>query len=91
MSQSKILLTAGTLLGSLGFTRGVQHYTYQTTNRKEQYYYSSAFGFGLGGILMYLNPILIGPTVYKEIYRLEVNLREDLKEEKNTEYYNILF
>lgn len=39
---------------------------------------------------MYANPLLFPITASKEIYRLEVNLR-NLENEKKTDYYNNLW
>jgi hypothetical protein len=91
MSRAKIIIAAGTLWSSLGFTRGVQHYNYQTNKRKEQFYYSSALGYGIGGVFVYVNPVVCLINVSKELYRLEVNLRDDLKHEKDTDVYKLIF
>ena len=90
MTSRKILYTAATAWGSLGFTRGVQHYNYQSTKRNEKFYYSSALGFGIGGVFIYANPILVFVTVSKEIYRLEVSMRKDLQDEINTDTYKLI-
>jgi hypothetical protein len=77
----------------LGFIRGVKSYTYQYEKTKttlETYLYLNAVGYGCCGILFYANPFLMPLSFYKEIYRLEVTLRQ-LEKEKHTDYYSQLF
>lgn len=74
----------------LGFRRGYDSYKYDTEKRKKTFLYSDACYEGLFGIFGYVNPItFVFSALPKEIYRIEVNLR-DLKEEKNTDYYHKL-
>ena len=77
----------------LGFNRGFNSYDYhnkssnlKTTNS----FYIDKLGWGLASIVIYLNPVTFFFVLYKEIYRLEVNLR-GLEDEKKTEYYNKVF
>jgi hypothetical protein len=73
--------------GGLGFIRGRNSYNYET---KENYLYINSVCYGIYGIGLYINPFLLPFSVHKEIYRLEVNLR-NLENEKNTKYYNNLW
>jgi len=43
---------------------------------------------GTVGLLIYVNPVFLPFTTYKEFYRLEINIR-DLNEKKD-KYYNKL-
>ena len=77
----------------LGFRRGMQQYDYKynknnkdSYGRKETYLYSSKILNGLLGISIYINPLFLFMTTLKEIYRLEVNIR-NLEKEKDTNYY----
>ena len=78
----------------LGFNRGINSYNYQYSHNKlyqhsenKKYLYTDAFMWGLGSILVYLNPVMAVIVMGKEIYRLEIKLR-GLEDEKKTEYYN---
>jgi len=79
--------------GLLGFYRGLNHYDYyhyeklKSMGRREPYFYSTKFSYGVIGCFFYLNPILVFVTVPKEIYRLEVNLR-GMENEKKSDRYN---
>jgi hypothetical protein len=90
MSKKDILvLVTGTGWSVLGFKRGLQSYDYQVI-RKEPYLYLHKGQYGFAGLFLYMNPFLLPLTLYKEMYRLEVNLR-GLEQEKKTDYYNQLF
>jgi hypothetical protein len=76
----------------LGFYRGVNHYRY-TNNRydsKKPILYTNVFLYGALGFVFYCIPITLPVTIYKEVYRLEVNLR-GWQEEKKSSHYNDLF
>lgn len=78
----------------LGFTRGKNSYDYSynkdlKTNGKPYFYYQM-FMMGAFGTLFYANPFTAPINIVKEIYRLEVNLR-NLNDEKLTDLYNELF
>ena len=89
MSKKDILVfVTGTGWSVLGFKRGLQSYDY--TYRKEPYLYIHKGQYGILGLFLYMNPLLLPLTLYKEMYRLEVNLR-GLEQEKKTDYYNHLF
>ena len=75
----------------LGFIRGINYYKY-THNKYEKdkpYVYSYSIIDGLLGIIIYANPILLPISIHKELYRLEVNIR-NLESEKNSKFYNNL-
>jgi hypothetical protein len=75
----------------LGFIRGINSYKYNhyKYEKKETYMYSSLILNGILGIFIYVNPILLPITLYKELYRLEINIR-NIQNEKNQDYYNDL-
>jgi len=81
--------------GVLGFKRGINSYDYRYKKYSEKYsqtdsyLYSVKISNGLLGTLLYLNPFILIVTIPKEIYRLEVNIR-NIEYEKNSDYYNEL-
>ena len=74
----------------LGFYRGVQYdiYTKSKYEKKSLYVNSICMGF-LGGVAYFI-PMLLPFTLYKELYRLEVNMRNLEKEKNSQDYYDIL-
>ena len=56
---------------------------------KPSYFYFSMIGYGLFGIMIYVNPIMLPIVFVKEMYRLEINLR-NIDNEKKTIFYNRL-
>ena len=76
----------------LGFVRGTQDYAfnYNRFDKNKPYMYIRSFMYGNLGIILYANPILLPIFLYKETYRLEINLR-NLENEKNSSFYNELF
>jgi hypothetical protein len=78
----------------LGYIRGIKSYTYNYNKyqkkEKEDYLYLHSLCYGVVGIGLYANPFLLPFSLYKELYRLEVNVR-NLENEKNTTYYNTLW
>jgi hypothetical protein len=76
----------------LGFIRGIKsyNYNYYKSEKNEDYLYLNSVGYGLLGIILYANPFCLPFSIYKEIYRLEVNMR-NLENEKKTNYYNNLW
>lgn len=93
MHKNIVLFATGTSWGLLGFTRGLNSYDYNhkcKSIHKETYLYISKGQQGLLGIFLYTNPVLLPFILYKEMYRLEVNVR-GLEEEKKTDYYNTIF
>jgi len=77
----------------LGYIRGINSYKYHhnkyETEKKEDYLYASLMLYGFFGIGIYANPFLLPFTIYKEIYRFEVDVR-NLEDEKKTRFYNSL-
>ena len=75
----------------LGFYRGLNSYNYNYVKNKlyrhSNPFYIDKIVWGAVGTLIYLNPITFFFVLYKEVYRLEVNLR-GIEDEKNTDYYN---
>ena len=94
LSKDITLLVTGTSWCLLGFNRGLNSYDYNYDKfksiKKESYLYISKGQHGFIGVFIYINPFLLPINIYKEIYRLEVNIR-GLEEEKKTDYYNNLF
>ena len=92
MSKEILALVTGTSWTLLGFKRGLQSYdyTYHKSSRKESYLYISKGQQGLLGMFLYINPLLFPVHAYKEMYRLEVNLR-NMEDEKKTSNYNDIF
>lgn len=73
----------------LGFNRGVNSYknTYNKYDLKENYLYSNSIIYGLFGGFIYANPFFVPILIYKELYRLEINIR-NLESEKKSNFYN---
>jgi hypothetical protein len=99
-TKTKPILNAYSILGwsifggwcSLGFARGLNAYDYyyiKYPTHNNSYLYSNKGLFGIAGLCLYINPILIWITIPKEIYRLEVNLR-NMEDEKKGDFYNEL-
>ena len=94
MNNSKIItrltITAWALLG---LKRGVNSYDYNYS--RNRLYRNSLVGpfyidkavWGFVGTMLYLNPVTFLFVLYKEVYRIEVNLR-GLEDEKKRDYYN---
>jgi len=81
----------------LGFIRGINSYThnhnkdsYNRYRETENYLYLNSLCYGFSGLVIYANPLFLPVSVYKELYRLEVNLR-NLENEKKTDFYNNLW
>jgi hypothetical protein len=86
--MNKLSFLAYTSWGGLGFFRGTKSYRYQQDKDKtEKYLYLDSFGYGCCGLVLYTNPFLLPFSVYKEIYRLEINVRN--LDEKNDFYYQL--
>jgi len=86
--------------GLLGFKRGMHDYDYDydckcKKKKDNKYYYDNGpylysirIALGLGGVILYMNPLTaILFVIPREIFRLEVNLR-NIEDEKNGDYYN---
>ena len=86
-TRKKLLYFTGVGWSTLGFYRGINYYEYYHKHENKHYFYTDKIFNGLFGLVIYINPGLLPIAIYKEIYRLEINLR-GLEEEKKTEYYN---
>jgi hypothetical protein len=88
MNRAKIILISSWSL--LGFNRGMNSYDYSykkdSHKIKEPLYLEKGI-WGLTSSLAYITPVTFFLVLYKEIYRLEVQLR-GLEHEKKTDYYN---
>jgi len=77
----------------LGLKRGLNSYDYNYSKNKIYRnsligpFYIDKVGWRLVSSLAYINPATFLFVLYKEVYRLEVNLR-GLEDEKKTDYYN---
>jgi len=79
----------------LGFKRGLNSYDYNYEQNKlykhhekaKHPFYLDKLAWGIFSTLAYVNPATFFFVLYKEVYRLEVNLR-GLEDEKKTDYYN---
>ena len=101
ISQKRMLYGISTSI--LGFYRGVEHYKfnhkYELDKYKEKsynsiekpnFFYYKCFCCGIMGSFVYINPFILLVMIPKELYRLEVNLR-NMEDEKKTTYYNEIF
>lgn len=77
-------------MGSLGLYRGINAGIYHY-NKKDvsNIMYTHLLEYGLFGIIVYINPCMLPITLCKELYRLEVNIRQ-LDHLKYSNYYNRL-
>lgn len=95
MNISKSIKISIGMWGLLGFIRGFNSYDYNYSNNKlykhhekaKQPFYFDKLVWGFTATITYINPGSLPFVLYKEIYRLEVNLR-GLEDEKKTDYYN---
>jgi hypothetical protein len=90
MNITKILAIGYGGWCGLGFIRGLNSYEYNHNKNSnfETYIYGKAFINGLYGLFVYFNPVFIPYLImYKELYRLEIDLR-NLENEKNSDLYN---
>jgi hypothetical protein len=98
LKQKYSLLAVGySAWSGLGFIRGVQSYKYNHNKynhnkceNSEPIVYVNSICYGFFGICIYANPIFFPVNLYKEMYRLEVNIRK-LENEKKTDFYNNVF
>ena len=91
--KTQIKIAVGTMWCLLGFKRGLNHYDYdyEKYDREENkpYIYTNKIPNGFLGVFFYANPFTAPIMAFKEIYRLEVNIR-GLESEKKSNYYNKL-
>lgn len=85
--KNKCIIGTFTLWGTLGFVRGVQSYNFQTSSISSLY--TDKVLNGIIGVIFYVNPGSGLIMLYKEIYRLEVNIF-NIKTEKESNFYNKL-
>ena len=93
LTRKNFLYLTGTGWGILGFNRGIDQYEYDQKYDnyfKKPYFYTDKISSGIFGFMVYVIPSFLPFVVYKEIYRLEINLR-GLEEEKSTRSYHKLF
>ena len=88
MKRSILIITYSGWSG-LGFIRGIKYhkYIYNKSETNEPYIYSDSIFHGFYGIIIYANPFFLPYTIHKELYRLEINIR-NFENEKNSAYYN---
>lgn len=86
-TKQKCILGTLSLWGTLGFVRGVQSYNFQTSSISTLY--TDKVLNGIIGVIFYVNPGSGVIMLYKELYRLEVNLF-NIKTEKESNFYNKL-
>ena len=72
--------------GSLGFKRGLDSYDHP---KPSLYFYKNKIIHGVIGSIFYINPIMLFFTINKELYRIEVNLRNLEEEKQKNSYYDI--
>ena len=88
MNRKSIAIMIGTCWGALGFKRGIN--TYDNDNDSViPHMYTDRIISGLYGTCLYINPITFLFVIQKELYRLEVNIR-NIESEKDTIYYKKL-
>lgn len=86
------------LWGMLGVYRGAQWYNYKCNYsyknndnlKKQQCCYSKCALMSLTGLAIYLFPIALPITIGKELYRLDVNIRNLTNEKETPTYYEII-
>jgi hypothetical protein len=86
ISKDVIIYLPGTLWLSLGIIRGINQYNYEYSSDKPYFYTKNLYN-GIAGLLLYTIPVMLPFVLYKEMYRLEVNIRGIQKSE---EYYRLL-
>jgi hypothetical protein len=80
----------------LGFNRGVNYYNYMNkrydnnNNNNNNGLYIHKFISGSIGVILYACPIFLPITLYKELYRLEIDLRKLENEKKTHSYYSLI-
>jgi hypothetical protein len=82
------VFVGATLWGTLGFMRGIHSYNYN--NSYSNRLYTDKVLYGLAGLFFYVNPFSSLLMLYKEFYRLEVNLFK-LKIHQENDFYNNIF
>jgi hypothetical protein len=78
-----------TAWASIGFMRGINAYKYKVKDEKDEYFHTSSIIYGCYGLILYTNPPTAVLMLCKEMYRLEVNIR-NMENEKKSGFYNYL-
>lgn len=93
--KHKIGLTMIGAWSALGFKRGIDSFNY-IFSKNELYQISEKEPlildktcWGIRGVIYYICPLFMFHALYKELYRLEVNVR-GLEKEKKSKYYNVI-
>ena len=73
------------------YKKSNRNYDYPFRFKKPYYFYSESFLYGFMGTTMYINPFTFPIMTFKEIYRLEVNMRGELNELKDEDKYYRVF
>jgi|LauGreDrversion4_2_1035121.scaffolds.fasta_scaffold1114387_1 hypothetical protein len=95
LNKYHIAWAAGTAWTTLGFWRGMKQYDYEYSLKNNDkpnptpYMYTERIGNGLLGVIVYMNPFLGFLALGKELYRLEINIR-NLEDSKNNDTYRRL-
>ena len=89
--KTQMKIAVGTMWGLLGFKRGMNEYDYKyekyDREHKKPYMYTTKIPYGFFGAFFYINPFTLPIMAFREMYRLEVNIR-GLESEKKSDYYN---
>lgn len=91
--KCNIILTMIGAWSALGFKRGIDSFNYNFSKNElyqileKKPLILDKICWGIGGCIYYIFPPFLFHGLYKEIYRLEVNVR-GLENEKKTDYYN---
>jgi len=104
-NKQKVFLGLYSAWTTLGFRRGYLHYKYKyeqqtkkylenkdkpyATNPGPFYYTNAALESFFGGGIVYINPFFLPFTIFKELKRLEINLRNLEEEKKKSSYYEV--
>ena len=88
MSMDNKIKGALFVWGLYGYNRGIIEYNYRHRDNIPVLY-TPKLAYGFWGTFVYLNPALLFVVIPKELYRLEVNIR-NLQDEKKTRFYNEL-
>jgi hypothetical protein len=71
--------------------KNIYKYTHKFSYGKPYFFYSETIMSGFLGIIFYINPFLFPLVIAKEIYRLEINMRDELDKLKDEDkYYRFL-
>lgn len=88
MSMENKLKCALFVWGLYGYNRGINAYNYRYRDNNPVLY-TTKIAYDFWGTFVYINPVLMFIVIPKELYRLEVNIR-NLEDEKKSRFYNEL-